>query len=81
MKKFAVLSVACLLALTSVQSRAQAMKKDPKVKKTTMHKHTDHMVDDLAKDQFYTDFGKVSDVQWKRSLILIKPPSPKTVKQ
>ncbi len=67
MKKIAVLTVACLLVLTTAQAQTQSAKKDPKIKKVSLKKHESTMVGDIDKSQFYSDFGKIANVQWQRT--------------
>lgn len=67
MKKIAVLTVACLLVLTTVQAQTQSARKDPKIKKVSLKNLEKTSVSDVAKSHFYSDFGNMADVQWKRT--------------
>jgi hypothetical protein len=70
MKKLAFLSIAFLFAMAVFQSNAQNKENGTKEKKsemTPLKKIGGNVVSETSKTNFYTDFGNIQNVNWKRS--------------
>ena len=74
MKTFAILSMTFLFALAVTQTQAPVMakaqmkgsKKELKSERKELKKLKGSNVSELTKTHFYTDFGDVPNVDWKR---------------
>ena len=67
MKKFAILSMSFLFLMSVFQSRARTKEMETKSQRIALRKLEGSNVNDSSKRQFIADFGKLTDVQWKRS--------------
>jgi hypothetical protein len=63
MKKFAILSMTFLFAISFIQAQAQETKSERKALKNL----EGNGVSEIAKTHFYTDFGSVQNAMWKRA--------------
>lgn len=70
MKKIAILSMLFLLVIADMQSQAQEtkseLKREIKGNRQALRKLKGTEVNQIAKDNFYSNFGDVQDAQWKR---------------
>lgn len=74
MKKLAVLSFTALFAIAMNQSQAQesgkeqanSTKKEVKTERKALRKLEGNYVSEIAKSNFYKDFGNWPDLQWRR---------------
>jgi hypothetical protein len=75
MKRFAILSMTFMFAASIMMGQTtktekvqvKETKKELKTEKEALRKLEDNMVSDKAKTNFYTDFGNVPNVQWRKS--------------
>ncbi len=66
MKKIAILSMLFLMVMATMQSQAQETKIERKSERKALHKLKGTEVNQLARDNFNNDFGKVENAMWKR---------------
>jgi len=66
MKTIAILAMTIFFALEFVQTQAQETKNEVRTERKTLRKLEGTKVSELAKTNFYTDFGNAPDALWKR---------------
>ena len=67
MKKIAILSMLFLMVMATMQTQAQETKSERKSERKALRKLNGNDVSEMAKTNFYSDFGKVQNAIWKRS--------------